>query len=110
MPNFIYRLLFLSFLLLLPNVLFAAFSAPTGAGAVAGNLMEPVEIVSAFVSTASIILGGSFLFASVIKYSQHRINPLAVPISTVVFLVVAGIVLVVLPLAYKLTESGVHLS
>ncbi len=105
MTPFGHRFLLLFLVVLLPGMLFAAVN-PTGLGAVAGNLMEPVEIVSAFVSTSSIILGGSFLFASVIKYSQHRINPLAVPISTVVLLVVMGIILVVLPLAYKLTDSG----
>lgn len=74
-----------------------------GLGGVASNLMEPVGLFSNFVDSACFLIGGSFLIASVIKYMEHRRSPLMVPISTVVFLVIAGAVLVFLPFLYLFT-------
>jgi hypothetical protein len=68
-----------------------------GFGAVAQNVMEPVTLLSQFVSAACYLIGGSFLFASIIKYIEHRRSPLMVPISTVVFLFIGGLLLVLLP-------------
>lgn len=73
----------------------------TGLGSVASNLMEPVSILSDFVVNGSLVVGIMFIFGSVIKYGQHRRNPLAVPISNVVFIFICGILLLLLPLAYK---------
>lgn len=86
-------------LFLLPLSVFAQESAKhaTGIGGVAINLMAPVSVFSDLVQTGCFVIGGSFLFASVIKYIEHRRSPLMVPISTVVFLVIAGIILIALP-------------
>lgn len=73
-----------------------------GIGGLAANLLEPVSVLTDFVTNVSIIIGASFLFASLIKYMEHRVNPLGVPISTVVFLLIFGVVLLCLPIAYKL--------
>lgn len=81
-----------------------------GIGLVAGNLMEPVGVLSDFVHSACFIIGGSFLFACIIKYFEHRRSPLMVPISTVVFLLIAGIILICLPFVAYITENGVHYS
>lgn len=78
-----------------------------GIGGVAANLMEPVSLFGDFIDSACIIIGVSFIFTAVLKYVEHRRSPLMVPISTVVFLLIAGIVLVVLPFAYKVTEGGI---
>jgi len=78
-----------------------------GLGGVALNLMSPIGVLSGFISTACLLLGGCFLFAGVIKYMEHRRSPLMVPISTVIFLLIAGIVLILLPLIYNLAEHGV---
>jgi hypothetical protein len=80
----------------------------TGFGGVAQNLMEPVTFFSDFIQTGCLLIGMSFLFASIIKYFEHRRSPLMVPISTVVFLLIAGIVLILLPLLSFMTEHGVH--
>ena len=77
-----------------------------GVGAVANNLMEPVEYLSNFIYTACFVIGGSFVFASIIKYAEHRRNPLAVPIGTPVFLLLAGLALVSLPFAYLVVHHG----
>lgn len=68
-----------------------------GLGKVAQNMLAPVSVMSDFVQAACFVIGGSFLFASIIKYIEHRRSPLMVPISTVVFLVVAGLALIALP-------------
>lgn len=79
-------------------------------GQVAQNLLEPVIIVSDFILTACFILGGSFIFTAIIKYVEYRRNPLAVPISTVIFLAVAGILLILLPFLSTYTGSGLQYS
>jgi choline-glycine betaine transporter len=88
-------------------VLTVAATPVVGMGRVADDLMDPVSVFSDFTSTISIMIGACFLFASVIKYMQHRVNPLAVPISNVVMLVIMAIVLILLPLAYKLTGGDI---
>jgi hypothetical protein len=81
--------------------------ADQGFGGVAENLLEPVGLASDFLGSACLILGGSFLFASIIKYVEHRRSPLMVPISTVIFLLVAGLVLILLPFLSALLGYGV---
>lgn len=82
----------------------------TGFGKVAENLMSPVGLASDFVYSACIIIGVSFVFAGIIKYFEHRRSPLMVPISTVIFLLVAGIVLLLLPLLSYLNPHGTRYS
>jgi hypothetical protein len=56
------------------------------------------------------VAGLTCLFASFLKYLQHRVNPIASPLSTVVMLFIMALVLILLPLAYKLTQNGVPIS
>jgi hypothetical protein len=97
--------LLISFLALLLPI--SGLAADYGLGAVADNLMQPVQLATNFIAIMSTVVGISCLFASFIKYTQHRINPLAVPISVVVLLLLMGIILLSLPLIYKLSESGI---
>lgn len=82
----------------------------SGFGLVAKNMMEPVGIMNDFVNSACFVMGIAFLFAALIKYIEHRRSPMMIPISTVIFLAIAGILLVLMPFAYMLTESGLHFS
>lgn len=110
MLNFIKKIAF-SFSLISTAALAEPFQAPSrGFGAVADNLMEPVTIMSSLVDTGSMVIGLSCLFAAFLRYMQHRINPLATPISMVVYLLIFGIVLTALPLLYTFTESGIPFS
>src|SRR5688572_22208829 len=77
--------------------------SPQGIGLVADGLLEVADVMSDFVKSACFIVGGSFLFASIIKYTQYKTNPLAVPLSTVVMVFVMGVVLVCLPLVVYYT-------
>lgn len=86
------------YLLLVSLVLFTITGlADTGFGQVAQNAMEPVTIFSQFVDAACFLIGGSFIFASIVKYIEHRRSPLMVSISTVIFLFIAGLFLIALP-------------
>lgn len=79
----------------------AAFSSvkkrPEGIGKVANTMMDPVTLFSDMVYTGCLVIGASFLFAAIVKYVEHKRSPLMVPMSTVVFLVIAGLVLLILP-------------
>lgn len=88
------------------NNAFARQQSSTGIGGMANSLMEPVGFASDFIYTMCFVIGGSFLFACIIKYTEHRRNPLAVPASTVVFLLIAGLFLIALPFAYLLIHHG----
>ncbi len=100
------------FKIVIPGLLFvvvasAVYAGPAadGVGSIAWNMLEPISVLNDFITTACYIIGGSLLFAALIKYFQHRVNPFAVPISTVVWLVLFGLGLICLPLAYKLAYS-----
>lgn len=79
-------------------------------GAVANNLLEPVTIASGFLSGVAFVLGVTSLFSAFLRYKHHRNNPLAYPISTIIVLFVLGLLLVLLPFMYKLTDSGIPFS
>jgi hypothetical protein len=87
-----------------------ALAQPTGIGGVANNLMAPVTFMSDFIYTGCFILGGGFVFASIIKYNEHRRSPLAVTMGTVVFLLIAGLFLLSLPFAYLVVHHGMPFS
>jgi CDP-diglyceride synthetase len=91
---------------LVPCIAFAS-KAPPSFGGMANSLMEPIILLSDFLGTAAITIGAGCLFGSFLKYTQYRVNPLAAPLSNVFTLLIMGFVLVCLPLAYKLTESGI---
>ncbi|EKD69990.1 MAG: hypothetical protein ACD_46C00682G0002 [uncultured bacterium] len=82
----------------------------TGFGEVAQNLMSPVGLMSDFVYSGCLIVGGSFIFAAIIKYFEHRNSPLMVPISTVVFLFIAGLALLALPLLSLIDANAMKYS
>lgn len=81
-----------------------------GLGGVAQNMMDPVGLFSDFVYSGAIIIGISFLFASVIKYKEHRRSPLYVPISTVVFLLITGLLLLLMPFLSYLDSNALPFS
>jgi hypothetical protein len=77
--------------------------ADGGVGDVANNLMDPLTFMGDFLQAGCFIVGGGFIFASVVKFFDHRRSPTMVPLSTVVLLFIAGLVLVALPfLSYVL--------
>lgn len=98
------KILFILLCCLLSNAW--AVKQPVGIGGVATHLMEPVSYMSDFIYTGCFVIGGSFIFAGIVKYIEHRRSPLLVTISTVVFLFLAGLFLIALPFAYLVTHNG----
>ena len=95
----LFRFLFLRALPYLVGLLcFSSVFADSGLGGMARNMMGSVGFASDFIYTGCLVIGGSFVFASIIKYMEHRRSPLMVPISTVIFLAIAGIILLLMPL------------
>ncbi|OGT42786.1 MAG: hypothetical protein A3F42_02965 [Gammaproteobacteria bacterium RIFCSPHIGHO2_12_FULL_37_34] len=88
----------------------AAGNRELGVGKVAETLLEPIGLLSDLISTTCFVIGGAFLFATIIKYIEHKRSPLMVPISTVIYLFIIGLVLVSLPFISLLTESGISYS
>lgn len=85
-------------------------SFAVGLGGVAQNMLEPVDLFNDLIDTACFVIGGAFLFATIIKYVEHRRSPLMVPISTVIFLFIAGVILVALPFLSFAVNTGVEYS
>lgn len=99
--SFFYKFLNL-LLIVLPALTFAAQQNP-GLGDYAQSLMQPVGVLNNFISSGAIIIGVACLFAAFFRYNLYRINPLASPISTVILLLVLGLVMIGLPFLYLLT-------
>lgn len=74
-----------------------AASNAGGIGNLAKNLLEPVNLFSNLVQAGCFVIGGSFLFASIVKYFEHKRSPLMTPLSTVVFLFIFGVALLAIP-------------
>jgi hypothetical protein len=106
MQQFVLKLILL-FLGLQSSAFALLPTRPSGLGQVANNLMDPVHMFANFIGSMSIIIGIAFLLGSFHKYSQHRRNHMAAPISTVIFLLIMGVVLIVLPFIHNLTQAGV---
>lgn len=106
--SFIFNFFKLACLQFFSSLVFAA--SHSGFGGVATNLLDPISVFSDFVDSACLVIGGAFLFASLIKYIEHRRSPTMVTMSTVVFLLIAGILLLILPLTSYISEGGFHYS
>lgn len=110
MTNRLIKIILFYLLSVIVCTAYADFTSPaaTGVGEVADHMMDPVGLMADFVNSACFIIGGAFLFASLIKYIEHKRSPLMVPISTVIFLVIAGIILVGLPFLAFIADGGVR--
>lgn len=91
------QLFSLRYLLLLVMLSSKAFAGASIAD-VSESAMEPLGVFSDFIYVACFVIGASFVFAGIVKYFEHRRSPLMVPLSTVIFLVIAGLVLLAVPL------------
>ncbi len=74
-------------------------------GEVADNIAQPIEVIISFVSVGCLIVGFACFFAALVKYFEHRRSPLHVPFSTVVWLVIIGLLLLILPFSYIVTGN-----
>ncbi len=89
-----YYWVFAAFLLALPQWVFARRSQSLGG--IAKNLDQPIQGVIGLIQTICLIAGIGLLIGSVIKYMQHRKNPVEVTLGTVFTLLLVGLALIAL--------------
>lgn len=95
-------------IIVLVITLFAAVNSyAESIGEYAADLVEPVNILSNFVSSACLIIGTMMLVAALMRYLQYRVNPLASPMSTVITFLILGTLLDALPFVYLLLGAGI---
>ncbi|MFN3233948.1 MAG: hypothetical protein ACE365_00855 [Gammaproteobacteria bacterium] len=70
-------------------------------GTVTGNVLNMAKTLSGFINTVFFILGAGFLMMAFVQYNQHRKNPIQVPISRVIVLVLLGLVFLLITLIAK---------
>jgi hypothetical protein len=79
---------------------FSVYGAPVGLnhsfGEVASNIYEPVSIIIQLVRAVSFISGGGLILGGLIKYIDYRRNPIAVRLSTVTFMFIFGVSLILI--------------
>lgn len=83
----------------------ASGAVPT-LGDAAVNLLEPVLIVTQFMYLIYVVLGTTFVMASVIKFFERRINPLGITIMQIIFLFIAGVFMLALPYLLEHSQEG----
>ena len=72
-------------------------------------LKGPATGLAYVMNAISFLAGVGFILGSYIQYQAHRENPQQVRISTPIFLICAGIVLIILPLLSWIAEGGAFL-
>lgn len=75
-------------------------------GEFAQDLMGPVALVGDFIRAGSLVLGSMCIFGALVRYKEHRVNPYAAPISTVITLLILGVILLGLPFIHLLLGGG----
>lgn len=106
MSKFRLHLLKIFLVFSIPQLVFAtAKKQDMALGDVASSIIGPVGILNNFIGSASIVIGLACLFGSFFRYMQYRVNPLASPLSSVILLLVLGLVLLGLPFIYLIIEG-----
>lgn len=72
--------------------------ATAGLGEVAQGIYEPISIVIQLVRAVSIISGSGLILGSLIRYRDYRRNPVAVRLSSVLFMFIFGSALILVGL------------
>ncbi len=73
-------------------------------GEIAGGISDPILGIIKLVHAICLIAGVGLVVGSVIRYKQHRQNPVEVPMSSCIMLLIAGLALIALtfiPLGFK---------
>jgi hypothetical protein len=86
-----------------------AAKSGTNLGTVADNLSQTSDLFKAVLDAVFYVIGFVFVFGSLIRYHEHRKNPSQTPISRVVFLLIAGLVIGFFPyMAAELSGKFQH--
>lgn len=97
------------------NILFILFIVSINAyalipggslGDLSDKLLLPMSLLTGALYNMSLAIGIALLFGSLIQYKNYRNNPSQVPLSRPITLLIFGVVLVVLPILTKFSESS----
>lgn len=76
-----------------------SFNATAGGfGDVALNVFEPVSVIIQLIRGVSIICGVGLLLGGILRFIEHRRNPMQVRLSTVIFMFIFGVGLIIVGL------------
>jgi hypothetical protein len=97
------------FILLITSIN-ACAQIPGSLGDLSDKLLLPMSLLTGALYNMSLAVGIALLFGSLIQYKNYRNNPSQVPLSRPVTLLVFGVLLVVLPILTKFSESAILVS
>ena len=97
------------FILLIPSINAYAL-IPGSLGDLSDKLLLPMSLLTSGLYNMSLAIGIALLFGALIQYKNYRNNPSQVPLSRPITLLVFGVILVVLPLLTKFSESALLVS
>ncbi len=75
-------------------------------GEISSNLLGPVGLLANVGYKIFYVLGAGFILGSGLRYRAHRINPNEVRFGEVLFLLVLGVLLVLLPFIMNLSQGA----
>ncbi|BBB15909.1 Dot/Icm secretion system protein IcmD [Candidatus Rickettsiella viridis] len=80
--------------------------AANSLGELTDRMMLPFSVLTSALYNISLAIGIALLFGALIQYKNHKNNPGQVPFSRPITLLIFGVVLIVLPILAKLSESA----
>lgn len=83
---------------------------PDSLGGLSDRVLLPMSLLTSALYNMSLAIGIALLFGALIQYKNYRNNPSQVPLSRPVTLLVFGVILVVLPILTKFSESAILVS
>lgn len=95
-------------LLLVSN--FVCALTPDSLGDLSDKLLLPMSLLTSALYNMSLVIGIALLFGALIQYKNYRNNPSQVPLSRPITLLIFGVILVVLPILTKYSESAILVS
>lgn len=80
--------------------------AANSLGELSDRMMLPLSVLTSALYNISLAIGIALLFAALIQYKNRKDNPGQVPISRPIALLIFGVILIVLPILAKFSESA----
>lgn len=79
-------------------------------GDLSDRMMLPLSVLTSALYNISLAIGIALLFGALLQYKNHKNNPGQVPLSRPVALLIFGVILIVLPIFAKFSESALLVS
>ncbi|MFM2322515.1 MAG: Dot/Icm secretion system protein IcmD [Pseudomonadota bacterium] len=88
----------------------ASALASDSLGDLSDKLLLPLSLLTGALYNMSLAIGIALLFGALIQYKNYRNNPSQVPLSRPITLLVFGLILLILPILTKFSESALLVS